>query len=399
MNENLKNPISYYGIVVTAADVMNPNVVSVRKDAPIYEVVEIFKKYDFVGIPVVSEKNVLVGLITQFDLVVKESGFHIPTLLKIFEEIKVSPLEQERLILEDILKPIRRLRAKDIMNENPLFLYADAPLEEILNKFAQYHRLSPIVVVDNAKRVLGVIGRHDLIKILALKELGKEINEIAPYNLQQSEKSAPLKISEALNKIKEGFYFFPKHKATKWIVFALSLFIIGFLSSILFVAKIPDFSPKVVEEKSQVPIGKGAILSLRVDKNSYALGEKIPLKISIKSGDILFIKEVHLSLKFDPAMVVINEKVRNLNSSWNLALQMVNLEDNSLILSWVTDNPQLVSNNYLDLGEVKFQTLQKGKIVFYPDFKSSRQEEGSVVKNATGQNLLDNAEKVSVEVL
>lgn len=57
MNENLKNPISYYGIVVTAADVMNPNVVSVRKDAPIYEVVEIFKKYDFVGIPVVSEKK------------------------------------------------------------------------------------------------------------------------------------------------------------------------------------------------------------------------------------------------------------------------------------------------------------------------------------------------------
>jgi len=49
-------------------DVMTRNVISVKKDMPIYEAMEIMRKKDITGMPVIEEDMTLVGVITEKDV-------------------------------------------------------------------------------------------------------------------------------------------------------------------------------------------------------------------------------------------------------------------------------------------------------------------------------------------
>ena len=49
-------------------DVMTTDVVSVKKDTPIYEAMEIMRKKDITGMPVIEEDMTLVGVITEKDV-------------------------------------------------------------------------------------------------------------------------------------------------------------------------------------------------------------------------------------------------------------------------------------------------------------------------------------------
>jgi IMP dehydrogenase len=53
--------------MLTAGDFMTKNVVSVKKDTPIYEALELLRKNDITGMPVVDDDMILVGIITEKD--------------------------------------------------------------------------------------------------------------------------------------------------------------------------------------------------------------------------------------------------------------------------------------------------------------------------------------------
>lgn len=49
-------------------DVMTKNVISVKKETPIYEAMEIMRKKDITGMPVIEDDMTLVGVITEKDV-------------------------------------------------------------------------------------------------------------------------------------------------------------------------------------------------------------------------------------------------------------------------------------------------------------------------------------------
>ena len=51
-----------------AKDIMTENVVSVKKDTPIYEALKLLAKYNITGIPVVREDMILVGVLSEKDV-------------------------------------------------------------------------------------------------------------------------------------------------------------------------------------------------------------------------------------------------------------------------------------------------------------------------------------------
>lgn len=54
--------------MLKAKDIMTKDVVSVKKDTPIYEAVELLRKNDITGMPVVEDDMTLVGVITEKDV-------------------------------------------------------------------------------------------------------------------------------------------------------------------------------------------------------------------------------------------------------------------------------------------------------------------------------------------
>ncbi len=54
--------------MLKAKDIMTENVFSVKKDTPIYEALELLAKYNITGIPVVREDMILVGVLSEKDV-------------------------------------------------------------------------------------------------------------------------------------------------------------------------------------------------------------------------------------------------------------------------------------------------------------------------------------------
>ena len=54
--------------MLTAGDFMTKNVISVKKDTPIYEALELLRKNDITGMPVIEDDMTLVGIITEKDV-------------------------------------------------------------------------------------------------------------------------------------------------------------------------------------------------------------------------------------------------------------------------------------------------------------------------------------------
>jgi len=54
--------------MLTAGNLMTKNVVSVKKDTPIYEALELLRKNDITGMPVIEDDMTLAGVITEKDV-------------------------------------------------------------------------------------------------------------------------------------------------------------------------------------------------------------------------------------------------------------------------------------------------------------------------------------------
>ena len=54
--------------MLKAKDIMTEDVVSVKKDTPIYEALKLLAKYNITGIPVVREDMILVGVLSEKDV-------------------------------------------------------------------------------------------------------------------------------------------------------------------------------------------------------------------------------------------------------------------------------------------------------------------------------------------
>jgi CBS domain-containing protein len=133
---------------------------------------DIFSIYNFDGVPVIDKEGILRGIITEYDLISKESLLHLPTLKRVMESLNISK-EDKPHFEEEVLSKLN-IKAEDIMNNDPLTLSPDTSYEEVIKTFQDHHRVNPIPVVDENKKVLGIISRFDVLKPLHV--LASEVN-------------------------------------------------------------------------------------------------------------------------------------------------------------------------------------------------------------------------------
>lgn len=355
-------------IIVTVADVMNTRVISVSPEASLEEIIKIFTTYDLNGVPVVDKEKTLLGIITQYDLVVKGSGIHIPTLVKTLDQSKM--LKAEKMILEKTLEPLKKLTAYDIMNNDPLFLYDDEPIEEALRQFSEHHRVNPIIVVNKEKKVVGVLSRHDLIKILALKELGKTVD--SAIERTERPKKAEATVAKTIEKFRKEFFLLPRYRATRWIIFGVAIFLIGIASSFLFIVKLPDYYREDKEQLIEATAApKSVEIAILSNNQEVKIWEDISVNIVARVEKQVVLQEISLVLKYDPNFLAIISGPKDLDLGWQSAFKIVNLENNTISLLWIATPPILSPPGEINLGVVSFKALKKGETKLIADFGES----------------------------
>ncbi len=133
---------------VIVRDLMKESV-SIDGDATIEQMLELLKKEKVVMIPVVDKNNVLIGAVTEYDLI------------KLVKRDSPSPLAGS-VWLTNLEKSHKDWPVKEIMTANVISIPQNDNIDEALKIMNNYSNLRVLPVVDSDNKLLGVLRIRDI---------------------------------------------------------------------------------------------------------------------------------------------------------------------------------------------------------------------------------------------
>lgn len=148
--------------MLTARDIMTREVVTVQAEASVEALAKLLEEHRIGGAPVLDRNGVLVGVVTQSDLVQRSRDLELPPALNILDiHLFLETPSHFKKRLEKLLGG----RVKDVMTENPLSIGPDIPVNEIARLMAS-KGVHTLPVLEQGKLV-GIVGKLDLIRGMA----------------------------------------------------------------------------------------------------------------------------------------------------------------------------------------------------------------------------------------
>lgn len=145
--------------MLTVADIMTKNVVSIKGTTTVREMAGIFDTMHFGSLPIADEAGNLTGIVTASDLVEQDRPLHIPTVISLFDW--VIPLGGESTLQRDLNKitaqTASELASTDVTTVTPSDSVSDAA--EIMSS----KKLHALPVVEG-KKLVGMVSRIDIIR-------------------------------------------------------------------------------------------------------------------------------------------------------------------------------------------------------------------------------------------
>ena len=144
--------------MLKAKDIMTKDVITVKPDTTIEELARTLMKNQISGAPVVDDKGKLVGIVTENDLISKNSRLHIPTILRLFDAY--IPLGTSKM--ETDIKRMTANTVADICSKEVITIDSETSLEYIATLITE--RKIHLLPVLTEGKLVGIIGKKDLIK-------------------------------------------------------------------------------------------------------------------------------------------------------------------------------------------------------------------------------------------
>ncbi len=146
----------------TAKEIMTTTVVTVPPELPVGRLAALLRDHKISGAPVVDAAGVLLGVVTESDLIDQAKKIHIPTAITILDSVIF--LESAKGMEREIGK-MAGVTVADICTKKPLTITEETPLDEIATIMAERH-VHTLPVLRGAQLV-GVVGKSDVIRTLA----------------------------------------------------------------------------------------------------------------------------------------------------------------------------------------------------------------------------------------
>ena len=150
-------------------EIMTTEVVTVRRDTSVNDIAKLMGERDISGIPVVDESNHVVGIVTELDMIVRNTRLELPAFIQILDLARI-PLERPGHY-RDRLRHMLGAQAADIMTEQVTAISPEAEVQDLAELMVK-RRFNPVPVVENGVLV-GIVSRADLIRMMA-RELESE---------------------------------------------------------------------------------------------------------------------------------------------------------------------------------------------------------------------------------
>lgn len=146
-------------------DIMTVPAITVRPDLSVKDLVALFRDRRIGGAPVVDDDGALVGIVTEGDLMAMDADIALPHYFEIFDSIIY--LESEKKFRERVEKAAAA-NVEQLMTDGDKVktIGPDEPARAAATLMSK-HRFDRVPVVEDGK-VVGIVTRHDIMKILEL---------------------------------------------------------------------------------------------------------------------------------------------------------------------------------------------------------------------------------------
>jgi len=212
---------------VLVKDMMTQRVISITPDRSLIEAAQILFDRNFDGLPVVNDKGILLGIITQYDLVSKGANIHIPTFVKLMKEMPL--YSKDKSLIKPSLKKIVSMEVRDVMNAEPLVVNPDQPIGEVAQIFSEHHRVNPIPVVDESNRLHGIISRYDLIRLYT--------GSMATAVTISNEASVDKRMDLFMKHFERSFVVVSKFRTRFWLLASFLFIVVGFIIAMMLIIR------------------------------------------------------------------------------------------------------------------------------------------------------------------
>ncbi|THB76292.1 MAG: CBS domain-containing protein [Desulfobacteraceae bacterium] len=151
--------------MLKAKDIMEKDVISVTPDTDITRAGEMLLKNHINGMPVVDNENRLIGILCQSDLIFQQKEVPLPPIFVLLDGI--FPLASSKRY-QEALEKSAAITVEKAMVKDPVAVDPDMPIPEIAKLMVERHfHTIPVVEAD---KVVGVIGKEDILKVLISKD-------------------------------------------------------------------------------------------------------------------------------------------------------------------------------------------------------------------------------------
>ncbi|MBF0613058.1 MAG: CBS domain-containing protein [Magnetococcales bacterium] len=144
-----------------AKDIMTREVISAGPECPVHTLAKLMTEHAISGIPILEE-GVLVGIVTEGDLVDRVKRVHLPTIITILDV--VFPIMGERQY-EDDLRKMGAATARDIMTSKVFTVDEEASMTDVATILSERH-ITLLPVMRAGEELVGVIGKRDIIRAM-----------------------------------------------------------------------------------------------------------------------------------------------------------------------------------------------------------------------------------------
>jgi CBS domain-containing protein len=143
-------------------EIMTAGVPPVSPDDSVAQVAKLMVDHDVAGVAVV-ENGVIIGIITESDIIAREADVEAPTMVPFLDAIFVA--DAGRLYGEEVRRALAT-NARMLMSSPVISIRSDATLNEVASVMLD-RDVHPLPVVDADGRYVGIVSRKDLVRVIA----------------------------------------------------------------------------------------------------------------------------------------------------------------------------------------------------------------------------------------
>ena len=147
---------------VKVSEVMHREVATLHPDSPITAVVELLLDKDFTAVPVVDTQSKVVGMVSDNDLLTR-GGMKVTISLK-----RATDLEYVRGLQDSLENPDRKV--SEVMTRQVVTTTPDTVIARAARLMVEKH-LKRLPVVDSHGKLMGILGRLDILNTIAVVHL------------------------------------------------------------------------------------------------------------------------------------------------------------------------------------------------------------------------------------